>query len=387
MSKCLDVGGQAVIEGVMMRGPSSMVIAVRRADGSIVVKDSRWVPLTTRFRFLKWPVIRGAVVMIEALINGMQSLSFSAEVSMQDEELAAAREKDEAEGRAGAPADEPSEAQHAGNASPIAADDPSEQAQTAAITEVVDAPAGPSAAMTRGAIALSLTLSFAMGIGLFIYLPHAGASVLMNLFSGAALTEAADVNSPLFHTLVGAIKMSVFVCYILAIRRMPDIYRVFQYHGAEHKSIHAYESGQDLTVGNARTWPTYHPRCGTSFLVFVIIISIGFFAAAFPLLGPFMFPDGLVGWRLNLLQASVKIPMMVPIAGLSYEFIKWAGRQKESRLLQILSIPGQLVQKLTTVEPDDLQLEVALVSLKRSLQHEGALEDPEYSNCHFLPAA
>ena len=226
-----------------------------------------------------------------------------------------------------------------------------------------------------------------MGIGLFIYLPHAGASVLMNLLSGAPLAEAADVNSPAFHTLVGVIKMSVFVTYILLIRRMSDIYRVFQYHGAEHKSIHAYEAGQELTVANARTWPTYHPRCGTSFLVFVIIISIGFFAAAFPLLGPFIFPEGLIGWRLNLLQASVKIPMMVPIAGLSYEFIKWAGRQKENRFLRFMSIPGQLVQKLTTVEPDDDQLEVALVSLKRSLQHEGELEAPQFDNCHFLPAA
>ena len=369
MSKCLDVGGQAVIEGVMMRGPGSMVIAVRRADGSILVKDSKWVPLTRRWRFLKWPVIRGAVVMVEALINGMQSLSFSAEVSMQDEELAAAREVEgEVEGEVENKIEVGNEAER-------------EPRVEVASSEV------PSGVMTRGAIALSLAFSLAMGIGLFIYLPHAGASVLMNLLSGAPLGEAADITSPAFHTLVGAIKMTVFVTYIVLIRRMSDIYRVFQYHGAEHKSIHTYEAGQDLTVANARTWPTYHPRCGTSFLVFVIIISIGFFAAAFPLLGPHIFPEGLTGWRLNLLQASVKIPMMVPIAGLSYEFIKWAGRQKESPFLQFMSIPGQLVQKLTTVEPDDLQLEVALVSLKRSLQHEGELDNPEFENCHFLPAA
>ena len=365
MSKCLDVGGQAVIEGVMMRGPGSMVIAVRRADGSIVVKDSEWVPLTRRWKFLKWPVIRGAVVMIEALMNGMQSLSFSAEVAMKDEELAAAAQVE----------DEPT-------TSPTPA--APEEAETSSVVDPTEIPTG---VMTQGAIALSLTLSFAMGIGLFIYLPHAAASVLMNLFAGLPLAEAADVNSPLFHTLVGAIKMCIFVSYILLIRRMPDIYRVFQYHGAEHKSIHAYEARQELTVANARTWPTFHPRCGTSFLVFVIIISIGFFAAAFPLLGPLLFPEGLVGWRLSLLQASVKIPMMIPIAGLSYEFIKWAGRQKESSFLKFMSIPGRLVQKLTTIEPDDEQLEVALVSLKRSLQREGELEDPSYDNCHFLPAA
>ncbi len=366
MSKCLDVGGQAVIEGVMMRGPGSMVIAVRRADGSIVVKDSEWVPLTRRWKFLKWPVVRGAVVMVEALMNGMQSLSFSAEVAMKDEELAAARESDLTS--------DTTDEVVAGEEAPsnVVDSDPSEI---------------PTGVLTQGAIALSLSLSLVMGVGLFIYLPHAAASVAMNLVAGLPLDAAADVNSPLFHTLVGIIKMSVFVSYILLIRRMPDIYRVFQYHGAEHKSIHAYEAKQELTVANARTWPTFHPRCGTSFLVFVIIISIGFFAAAFPLLGPVLFPEGLEGWRLGLLQASVKIPMMIPIAGLSYEFIKWAGRQKESRFLKFMSIPGQLVQKLTTIEPDDEQLEVALVSLKRALQREGQLESPSYDNCHFLPAA
>jgi uncharacterized protein YqhQ len=369
VSKCLDVGGQAVIEGVMMRGPGSMVIAVRRADGSIVVKDSEWVPLTRRWKFLKWPVIRGAIVMIEALMNGMQSLSFSAEIAMKDEELAAGSGDSSSSDAA------------------VESSDTAIESQESDETLSEDSSELPTGVMTQGAIALSLTLSFAMGIGLFIYLPHATASVLMNLVGGLPLTEAADVNSPLFHTLVGGIKMTIFICYILLIRRMPDIYRVFQYHGAEHKSIHTYEARQELTVANARTWPTFHPRCGTSFLVFVIIISIGFFAAAFPLIGPLLFPEGLEGWRLSLLQASVKIPMMVPIAGLSYEFIKWAGRQKDSPFLKLLSVPGQLVQKLTTIEPDDEQLEVALVSLKRSLQREGELEDPSYDNCHFLPAA
>ena len=147
------------------------------------------------------------------------------------------------------------------------------------------------------------------------------------------------------------------------------------------------EAGEELTVDNARKWPTYHPRCGTSFLVFVIIISIGFFAAVFPLLQAYLLPSHLSGAMLNLLQASVKIPLMIPIAGLSYEFIKWAGRQKENRVLCWLGVPGRLVQKITTVEPDDDQLEVALVSLKRALEHEGALESPDYRNCTFVPAA
>ena len=177
--------------------------------------------------------------------------------------------------------------------------------------------------------------------------------------------------------------MTVFVTYIVLIRRMNDIRRVFQYHGAEHKSIHVYEAEEELTLENARKHPTFHPRCGTSFLVFVILISIFFFAGVFPLIGG-IFPDDLSGWKLTALQASIKLPMMIPIAGLSYEFIKWAGKKKGSRFMGFMSIPGRLVQKLTTIEPDDDQLEVALVSLKRALEHEGALETPAYEGVRFL---
>ena len=356
MSKALDVGGQAVIEGVMMRGPKSMVIAVRRPDQSIVVKDAEWVPLFERLPLLKLPFIRGGVVMIEALINGMQALSFSAEVSAFDEDR---------------------ESQEVGEGSD------EDSGEDVARLDSVDEPSP----MTKGAIALSLTISIFLGIGLFIYLPHAGASLIFNLISGMPLVTEAPVEEPVFHLVVGAIKMAIFVGYVMLIRRMNDIYRVFQYHGAEHKSIHTYEAGEELTVDNARRWPTYHPRCGTSFLVFVIMISILFFAAAFPVLQNYVFPETLAGWKLNLLQASVKIPLMFPIAGLSYEFIKWAGKHRTNRIMCWLGVPGRLVQKITTVEPDDDQLEVALVSLKRALELEGALDGPDYANCHFLPAA
>jgi len=364
MGKKLDVGGQAIIEGVMMRGPSSMVIAVRRLDGQIVVKDSVWKPIT-RLKFLKWPLIRGATVMVEALMNGMQALSFSANVAMEDEERELARQAAEADGSTEGSSDE--------------------------AADLADAEPGSSSALTKGAIALSLTISMFAGAGLFIYLPHAGAAFLCDLFL-AVPTDLAKtvpfaewvVDQPLFHVVVGAIKMSVFVTYIALIRRMKDIRRVFQYHGAEHKSIHVYEAEEELTLENARKFPTYHPRCGTSFLVFVILISIFFFAAVFPLIGGFL--PKLEGWRLILLQASIKLPMMVPIAGLSYEFIKWAGKRKGSTFMRFLSIPGRLVQKLTTIEPDDDQLEVALVSLKRALEHEGALDAPVYEGVRFLTA-
>ena len=351
--KKLDVGGQAVIEGVMMRGPDSMVIAVRSPDGSIVVKDDKWVPLIKRFPPLKLPLVRGALVLIESMVNGMQALSFSASVAMDEEAEQAAREA----AAAGKSAEEV------------------DQART---------DAKPSETLTAGAIAFSLVSAMALGVVLFIYLPHAAATALVNLASGLPLTTEAPVDSAAFHGIVGLIKMMVFVTYILLIRRMPDIKRVFQYHGAEHKSIHVYEAGEALTVENARKWPTFHPRCGTSFLVFVIIISIGFFAGVFPLIP---FPPELAGWKLNLVQASIKIPMMVPIAGISYEVIKFAGKlPKGSAAMRWISWPGAMMQKLTTIEPDDDQLEVALVSLKRALEHEGALQ-PTYENVRFLAPA
>ena len=350
MSDKLDVGGQAVIEGVMMRGPDSMVIAVRAPDGSIVIKDDRWVPIVKRYPILKLPFLRGTVVLVESMVNGMQALSFSANVAMDEEAEEAARQA-RAEGKSEAEVD------------------------------AARAAAKPNETLTAGAITASMFSALALGAALFIYLPHAGATFITNLVAGLPLSTDAPVDSAAFHALVGMIKMAVFVSYILLIRRMPDIKRVFQYHGAEHKSIHTYEAGQDLTVENARKWPTFHPRCGTSFLVFVILISIGFFAGVFPLLP---FPEHLAGWKLNLIQASIKIPMMIPIAGISYEVIKFAGKlDKGSKVMKWISWPGWLMQQLTTIEPDDEQLEVALTSLKRALEHEGALE-PTYDNVRFL---
>lgn len=345
MEEKLSVGGQAVLEGVMMRGPTSMVIAVRRPDGEIIVKDDQWVPLAERNSWFKKPLIRGAVNMAEALINGMQALSFSAEVAIDAEEEATRGERSD-EAPAG------------------------------------DKPPGGEA-LTKGAVAMSMLSAFALGAVMFIYIPHWGASLLLNLIEGKPLLTEGDVSSPLFHLVVGTIKMTVFVTYISLISLMPDIRRVFQYHGAEHKSIHTYEAGEELTVENARKWPLQHPRCGTSFLVFVILISIGFFAAVFPFLP---MPEALSGWKLNLLQASIKLPLMLPIAGLSYEFIKWAGKKKSNPLMMAISKPGLWVQNLTTREPDDEQLRVALVSLKRALEHEGALEAPEYERCTFVSA-
>jgi uncharacterized protein YqhQ len=337
----MNVGGQAVLEGVMMRAGEAMITAVRRGDGEIVVRDDTWVPLELRFPFLKWPFVRGALVLVESLMNGMQALSFSAKVADQFERMQQAEE------------DQPG----------------SGQQESLNHRE------------TNLAIGASLALSLVLAVGLFIYLPHLVAGGALNLLTGEPLGGAGDTDNPAFHAIAGVVKFSLFIGYVVAISRLEDIRRVFQYHGAEHKSIHVWENELELTVANARRFPTLHPRCGTSFVVFVILVSIAFFAIVFPFLP---FPEGLEGWRLILAQASVKVPLMFPIAGISYEFIRFAGKHQGNKLLKVLTWPGLAVQHLTTREPDDDQLEVALVSLKRALQQEGRLDDPQYPACSFL---
>jgi len=322
-------GGQAILEGVMMRGPEAMVMAVRRPDGIIVVKDGNWIPLVKRIPILRWPFLRGAVVMIEAMVNGMQALTFSADVALSGSESEGGLKVDE----------------------------------------------GPGKALSAASITLSIVLAFAMGMALFVYLPHFCAGVVLNLLIGAPLMADPDLSNPGFHLITGFFKVAFFVGYVLLITMMKDIRRVFMYHGAEHKSIFAHENGEALTVENARRHSRLHPRCGTAFLAFVIIIAIALFAGVFPLL-PFV--QDLEGWRQYVVGASIKIPMLFPIAGASYEFIRWTGKFQGNPLLRFLGWPGLLMQRLTTREPDDAQIEVALVSLIRTLAQEGELDEAVY---------
>jgi len=321
-----------------MRGPEAMVMAVRRPDGTVVVKDGNWVPLVKRLPVLRWPFLRGAVVMIEAMVNGMQALSFSADQALVSEDP----------------------------------EDPEEGLRT---------DKGPGKALSTASIALSITLAMGLGVVLFVYVPHFCAGVVLNLLIGESLMADPDLSHPGFHLLTGVFKVSIFVGYVLLITTMRDIRRVFQYHGAEHKSIYVWEAGEALTVENARKYSRLHPRCGTAFLAFVIIVAIALFAGVFPLL-PFV--QDLEGWRQFAVGASIKIPMLFPIAGVSYEFIKFAGKFKDNPLLKVMSLPGMLMQYLTTREPDDSQVEVALVSLIRALEIEGELEDPVYPSDNVL---
>lgn len=336
----MDVGGQAVIEGVMMRTPHAFTVAVRAPDGSIAVKEGAWRSLWDRYTFLRLPFLRGTIVMIEALVNGLQALTFAANVAAPEEAVA----------EPGAHSD--------GQAAP---------------------PGSSAPALSNWQLTLTIATSLAMGVAMFVMLPHlltAGLGWLLG-------SEALSPDGMLFHAVDGIIKLGIFVGYLAAISMMEDIRRVFMYHGAEHKSVYAYEAGVELTVENVRRYSTLHPRCGTSFLMFVMLVSIFLFSAVFPIFMPAL--DAFPPLLQNLLMVAIKIPLMLPVAGISYEAIKFSGRYPNHPMLGLLSRPGLWMQRITTKEPTDDQLEVAITALKLALDRESAWQDAQRS--FTLPAA
>jgi len=206
---------------------------------------------------------------------------------------------------------------------------------------------------------LTMAVSFTFGIGLFVFVPHA-----VSFWIGDVLGYNWTLDSFAFHAVDGVIKALIFISYIWGISFMKDVYRVFQYHGAEHKSISTFEAGMELTVENAKKFTTLHPRCGTSFVFFLILISIILFSAVFTII-----PVGanLPPILRHITAVLFKVVLMLPVAGISYELIKASGKCSDQWWAKAMAAPGMLLQKLTTKEPDDLQLEVALSSIKAVL--------------------
>jgi uncharacterized protein YqhQ len=330
------VGGQAVIEGVMMRSPRCLAIAVRRQDGTIVVREDAWISIWERLKFLRWPFFRGAVVLAESVYNGIQALNFAA-----------------AQAEVGAPAE--------------GADDPTAQAQAKVQQATGQAPTPAPVVVepekAQGS-ALTIAVSFLMAIGLFVGLPHA-----LAWLTGAAAGQPLDVDSFLFHLLDGLFKLAIFVAYIWGISLIPEIRRVFEYHGAEHKVVNVYENDMELSLENARRFTTFHARCGTSFLLFVLVLSIFMFAAVFPFI-PKVSDVTVVN---HLAMIFIKVPLMLPLAGFAYEINRFASRHPEQLWVQAIVAPGRLMQKLTTKEPSDDQLEIALAAMRAALAREAAL--------------
>ena len=316
-----SIGGQAVIEGVMMRSPNAFVVAVRKPDGSIRLRRDQWYGLSNKLSFLKKPFLRGVLILIETMANGIVSLNYSANIAMDEENKKEALKN----------------------------------GQSAESYEAEKKSKEKVSFQTF----LSIAVSFLFGIGLFVFVPHA-LTALIEKYSGATW----DLQSWQFHAVDGSIKAFIFLTYIYLISFIPDIRKVFQYHGAEHKSISTFEAGEELTIENARKHPTFHPRCGTTFIFFLMFVSIILFAVIFALV-----PIGLHAPVIlkHLYAILFKVVLTLPIAGISYELIKFLGKNPNSSFGKVLSFPGKMLQKLTTKEPDNTQLEVALASIKAVL--------------------
>jgi uncharacterized protein YqhQ len=296
------IGGQAVIEGVMMRSPNFITVAVRKNSGSIKLKDESYRPLGMRIKLLGIPVVRGVINLVEMMVIGMRMLNFSANQMLDQEE-----------------------------------DD-----HVATLGEKI---------LTGVSFAISIVFALGLSLFLFKFLPLWITDYLSKQFS--ILNE----NYLLFNMVDGIIKTVFFIVYIALLGLMPSLQRVFQYHGAEHKSIYTYENGLDLKVENAKKQSRFHPRCGTSFILVVFLISIFVYT----------FVPRQPDFVSNFLYRIMFLPL---IAGISYEFLKWSAKRKDNFFIKLLVAPGLLFQRLTTREPDDKQLAVALRALEKALELE-----------------
>ena len=361
------VGGQAVIEGVMMRAPHSYAVAVRKADGQIVFKGERLPVLSDKYPILKLPVLRGAAVLVHSMILGIKALNYSAAIAFDEADKADKADVVEHE----------FELQAAAVTSGVVASAP--VAVAAQSLDVERRERRPVKKTTTAAAIGSMVFALVFNVLLFIVLPLLLTNMLFAHLEGRTIGAASDSGawyadawawlkaalspvrpSVMFNLVDGLIRMTFFLIMIVSFSLLRDIRRVFEYHGAEHKVVYTWEAGEDLTVENARGKRRQHPRCGTSFLMVVMLVAI----AAFSVLKF----DSLL---LNLL---VRVTMIPVIAGISYEIIRASARSRAQWLLSFITRPGLWLQNITTREPDDEQLEVAIFALKESLKLEPAAD-------------
>jgi uncharacterized protein YqhQ len=360
-------GGQALIEGVLMRGRDVIAVALRHPDGRIVWADEK---LAVGFRATRWarlPFVRGLVVLYETLVVGTRWLVRSAGVAAVEDLAPAsppaplppvAAEPDEASvsdavdpGAGVGLVPDPNRSLAAASSASTAPAVSVALAEPAASPALAASPAPPapaadSAELGKGAVALMLGLTLVFGIGLFFFVPLLLAKAI-----------AGGQSSYVERAVEGVIQVAIFLGYLSLIGRTSDVRRTFQYHGAEHMSIHALEAGDPLTVEAIRKYPTAHPRCGTEFLVVVILVSIVVFS--------------LVGRQEIPIMVASRIVLIPVIAGISYELLRFGARHRGSRIVRWLFQPGIWVQKITTKQPTDDMLEVAIVSLEQALLADG----------------
>jgi len=298
----MDVGGQAVIEGVMMRSPNYVSTAVRNNKGKIITKTQKFVSLTKKYQLLKLPFFRGIVSMFEMMKIGIKELVYSGNIADEEEDLSST------------------------------------------------------------AVGITITVALLFALGLFVLLPY----VLTTI---AGISE--DQTPVIFNAIDGVVKIIILIVYIAVISLMDDVKRVFQYHGAEHKSVNCFEDGKSLCVRNIKKYGTIHHRCGTSFIVIVFFIMLVLFSFV-PSFVSWLFPTSLdMPFLLKrILLFSIRILFIFPVVAVSYEVLKLSNKYKDNIILALVSYPGRMIQKMTTKEPDDKQIEVAIHALKSVIKKE-----------------
>lgn len=359
------VGGQALIEGVMMRGKFNWAVAVREPDGGMYVEDHDLASGRAKNGWMHWPVVRGCRAFVESLMLGYKALEIAAMHAFADEDDESEEKKFSWKDDFGNP-DEMIDALGAQRTLEVVCE-PEPETATASVRDVPAEPVGEEGSSDEGfgkkEMAVSMVLGLVLGVVLFIVAP----AFITNLVVGEY-----DSDPVLWNIFDGILRVLVFIFYIWLIGRMEEIKRMFSYHGAEHKTIHCYEHGMPLTPDNARSFPRLHVRCGTAFLIMVMIIAI-FVYTAIPLdalIGAWGVPDGAPKLALVIFVRILFLPV---IAGISYEItVKWAGSHPENPLVKVVLWPGMQMQRLTTKEPDDGMLECAIAAMQRVLDREEA---------------
>jgi len=310
MKKKTTIGGQALIEGIMMKGPQKISMVVRKSNGELFYEVNN-LKLEDQSKLKKVPFIRGVVILFEQLIIGTKALMKSADIAMEGIE---------------------------------------QEPEKDWFDRLFEKEFFKRFGIKDLALYMSLLLSIVLGMFLFVYIPTLSVHLFKNVTKDVLI----------YNLIEGLVRIIIFLVYLYLISQMKDIRRVFEYHGAEHKTIHAYESGLELNIENIKKFSTLHPRCGTSFLLIVIIISIIVFSFA--------------GWQSIALRVFVRLLLLPVVIGISYEIIRWAGRS-EGRIAKLISVPGLYLQKITTKEPDDSQIEIAIEALKLVIPEDKKLDE------------
>ena len=365
------IGGQALIEGVMMRGKNCWAIGVREPDGGLFSQEYPLSKKGNRPTWFSWPLVRGCVALVDSLTLGFKALEIAANKAFDDEEEIA---ESPASNDPESPASHDSESLASNSPKSCLADTGSSAPNDTVSSELSTSDFGSSSnpesasvsdstdegVLSKAEMTFAMVLGVVLAVALFILLPAGLSNVIVGEY---------EQNPFVWNIVDGVVRVAIFIFYVWLIGRMPDIKRMFSYHGAEHKTIHCYEHGLELTPENARQFPCLHVRCGTAFLIMVMLIAIVVYTVI-PL-------DGVIA-SLGITDAAafalllvVRLVFLPVIAGISYEItVKWAGSHPENPLVKVVLWPGMQMQRLTTNEPDDSMLECAIAAMNLVVENE-----------------